>query len=337
MSELPGMRRSAASLALRFALSLVVAGALIFALFHWGGLQWSDLGAALARLSWGAYFAALACHMLLYLVRALRFQWLLSANDRPSYPAQLSVGMAQTMASIIMPAKLGELMYVVYSNRVFGLRAETSLAVLFLSRVFDLAALSLAMGGTCLLLATRSGMPAWLYPLGIAATLGGLALFLLTLRGSLFTRLLGWAAERVGGQRTRLGAALIGRLRSAGAALDAVRGGSIFVRCAALSLVAWLCIFAFCAILGRSLGLPESIGPLEAVFGSALAILTSLVPISAFASIGTLEAGWVLGFSVFGVDRELALATGAGLHIVQLLNVVIIGVLGHLWMAWLRR
>lgn len=337
MSELPGTRRNAASMALRFALSLVVAGALIFALFHWGGLQWRDLGAALARLSWGAYLAALACHMLLYLVRALRFQWLLSANDRPSYPAQLSVGMAQTMASIIMPAKLGELMYVLYSNRVFGLRTETSLAVLFLSRIFDLAALSLAMGIACLMLAMRSGMPAWLYPVGIAATLGGLALFLLTLRGSLFTRLLGWAAERVGGQRTRLGAALIGRLRSAGVALDAVRGGSIFVRCAALSLVAWLCIFAFCAILGRSLGLPESIGPLEAVFGSALAILTSLLPISAFASIGTLEAGWVLGFSVFGVDRELALATGAGLHIVQLLNVVIIGVLGHLWMAWLRR
>ena len=337
MSELLTPQGSRTSLAWRLLLSLVVAGALIYVLFHWGGLQWNELSSALAKLSWGAYLAALACHGLLYLVRALRFQWLLSDADRPGYTAQLSVGMAQTMASIIMPAKLGELMYVLYSNRVFGLQAETSLAVLFLSRMFDLGALSLAMGGACLLLAARGGMPAWLYPVGFVAVIGGLALFLLTLRGSLFTRLLGWAAQRVGGQRTRLGSALIGRLHSAGVALDAVRGGGVFVRCAAVSLLAWLCIFAFCAILGRSLGLPESIGPLEAVFGSALAILTSLLPISAFASIGTLEAGWVLGFSVFGVDKELALATGAGLHIVQLLNVVIIGVLGHLWMAALRR
>jgi hypothetical protein len=209
--------------------------------------------------------------------------------------------------------------------------------VLFLSRLFDLAALGIAMGCACLALALQTGMPGWLYPVGLAALAGGFALLLLTLRGSLFTSLLRWCAQRVGGARTKFGAALIGRLQSAGQALDAVRGPSVFWRCAGLSVLAWLCIFAFCGILGRNLGLPDSIGPLQAVFGAALAILTSLIPISAFASIGTLEAGWVLGFSLFGVDKDIALATGAGLHIVQLVNVVVIGVLGHLWMARLRR
>ena len=337
MSEQPRTGERAASMVPRTLLSLLVAAALIFALFHWGGLRWSEVTEALGRLSPLAYLAALGCHAALYAVRALRFQLLLSPQQRPSFPSQLSVGMAQTMASIIMPAKLGELMYVVYSNRVFGLRAETSLAILFLSRLFDLAALGIAMGCACLALALQEGMPGWLYPVGFAALAGGFVLLLLTLRGSLFTNLLRWCAQRVGGARTKLGAALIGRLQSASQALDAVRGPSVFWRCAGLSVLAWLCIFAFCGILGRSLGLPDSIGPLQAVFGAALAILTSLIPISAFASIGTLEAGWVLGFSLFGVDKDLALATGAGLHIVQLVNVVAIGVLGHLWMARLRR
>jgi uncharacterized membrane protein YbhN (UPF0104 family) len=332
MSEPIMHRRSPASTALRVLLSLLVAALLIVILFRWGGLRWSDVTEALGRLSLRTYLAAFACHALLYMLRAWRFQLLLSSADRPSYPSQLSVCMAQTMASIIMPAKLGELTYVLYSNRVFGLRTETSLAVLFLSRLFDLAARGVAMGGTCLMLAPQAGMPAWLYPLGISALLGGAALLLLTLRGSLFTSLLRWLAERLGGARTKLGTALIQRLATAGQALDAVKGGSVFWRCAGLSVLAWLCIFGFCAILGRGLGLPESIGALEAVFGAALAILTSLIPISAFASIGTLEAGWVLGFSIFGVDKDLALATGAGLHIVQLVNVVVIGLIGHVWM-----
>ncbi|MFM7281426.1 MAG: lysylphosphatidylglycerol synthase transmembrane domain-containing protein, partial [Planctomycetia bacterium] len=296
MSEQPRVERRMTSMALRVALSLLVAAALIHVLFRWGGLRWSDVTAALGGLSPEVYLAALACHAALYCVRAVRFQLLLSTSDRPSFPAQLSVGMAQTMASIIMPAKLGELMYVLYSNRVFGLRAETSLAVLFLSRLFDLAALGVAMGAVCLALAPQPAMPSWLYPVGITALVGGFALLLLTLRGSLFTSLLRWCAQRVGGARTSLGTALIARLQSAGQALDAVRGPSVFWRCAGLSVLAWLCIFAFCGILGRGLGLPETIGPLQAVFGAALAILTSLIPVSAFASIGTLEAGWVLGF-----------------------------------------
>jgi uncharacterized membrane protein YbhN (UPF0104 family) len=121
------------------------------------------------------------------------------------------------------------------------------------------------------------------------------------------------------------------RLERMGAALQAVKGRRL-AQALLLSLLAWLCVFLFCAVLARGLGIGE-IGFGEVVFGSGLAMLTSLLPLSAFASIGTLEAGWVLGFGVFGVARELALATGAGLHVVQLVNIVLLGLVGHLLMA----
>lgn len=324
-------------LVLRIAVSLLVAALLIGFLAHWGGLQWADVASALSRLTPAAYLAALACHLLLYCIRALRFQVLLSAADRPSYSQQLAVGMAQTMASIIMPAKLGELTYVVYSGRVFGLRAETSLAVLALSRVFDLAALALAMGIACIAIAATPSMPDWLLPLGCVATVGGLVGFWLTQHARIFTQLLQTIARCFGGTRSRWGSSLLAKLSVMGSALDGVREQRVFWPCALLSIAAWLCIFSFCGILGWSLGLPESIGVLQAIFGSALAILTSLIPMSAFASIGTLEAGWILGFSLFGVDKDLALATGTGLHIIQLVNVVIIGLIGHLGMAITKR
>jgi len=86
------------------------------------------------------------------------------------------------------------------------------------------------------------------------------------------------------------------------------------------------------------LGIGTQIGLAEATFGSALAMVTSLVPLSAFANFGTFEAGWVGGFGLLGVDRETAVATGVGLHVVQLVHVVFLGVLGHIGMAlWSRR
>jgi uncharacterized protein (TIRG00374 family) len=262
---------------------------------------------------------------------------LLTATDRPTYSQQLAVGMAQTMASIIMPAKLGELMYVVYSGRVFGLRAETSLAVLALSRVFDLAALALAMGIACIAIAATPSMPEWLLPLGCVAAVGGVVGFWLTQHARLFTQLLQAIARFFGSDRSKWGTRMLTKLATMGSALDSVRERRVFWPCVLLSILAWLCIFSFCGILGWSLGLPENIGVLQAIFGSALAILTSLIPISAFASIGTLEAGWILGFSLFGVDKDLAMATGTGLHIIQLVNVVIIGLIGHIGMAITKR
>jgi hypothetical protein len=61
--------------------------------------------------------------------------------------------------------------------------------------------------------------------------------------------------------------------------------------------------------------------------------LMSLVPLSAFASFGTLETGWVLGFGLVGIESKLATATGLGFHVVQLIDIVLLGVIGHIGMG----
>jgi hypothetical protein len=86
-------------------------------------------------------------------------------------------------------------------------------------------------------------------------------------------------------------------------------------------------------LLARGFGLPENIGLPEAAFGSSLAIMTNVLPINALAGLGTQETGWVLGFGLLGVEADAAFATGVGVHLVQLANVVLLGTLGHLGMA----
>jgi glycosyltransferase 2 family protein len=315
-------------LALRVLLSLAVAGLLLFVLARWGGAGVADVRQALARLTWSCYLSALGLHLVLYALRAWRFHVLLGDEARGGFVGEVGVTLSYGLASIVLPAKVGELSYVLYSGRALGVRGETALAVLVVARVLDLATLALGMGIACLLV---SG-PGWLVSAGIAALALGALLLGAAWHGEWFVRAGVWASRVARLDRWRAGARAIARLEGLGSALQAAARGRRLGGAVLLSLAAWTCVFLFCAVLARGLGIEQS-SFAEVVFGSGLAILASLVPLSAFASVGTLEAGWVIGFGVFGVSRELALATGAGLHVVQLVNVAGLGLLGHVLMA----
>ena len=79
------------------------------------------------------------------------------------------------------------------------------------------------------------------------------------------------------------------------------------------------------------------IGFAEAAFGSSVSVMTNVLPVNALAGFGTQETGWVLGFGLLGIDRELAFSTGVSVHLVQLAHVIAFGALGHLVMGFLRR
>ncbi len=315
-------------LAFRVLLSLLVAGVLLALLARWGGIGVAELREALGRLTLSCYLSALGLHVLLNLLRAWRFHVLLGTSSRGGIAGQVGVTLSYGMASIVLPAKLGELSYVVYSGRALGVRAGTALAVLVVARVLDLATLALGMGSACLVV---SG-PGWLVPAGVAGMGLGVVLLVAGWHGQWFVRAGVWASRVTRLDRWRAGAKVIERVEGLGVALEEAARGRKLGGAVALSVAAWVCVFCFCAVLARGLGI-GGIGFAEVVFGSGLAMLTSLVPLSAFASVGTLEAGWVVGFGVFGVGRELALATGAGLHVVQLVNVAGLGLIGHVLMG----
>ena len=316
---------------MRLGVSLAVAAVLVVVLARWGGVGVGEVREALGRLTWGVYAAALGLHVAIYVLRAARMQVLLGRAVTSGFGKQLGVCLAHGMASIVLPAKVGELAYVVYAGRVLGVRAETGLAVVVVARVLDLAVLMLGMGVACVV-AGGAGSVEWMRPVGAVALVGALGLFAVTWHGEWLVKVGVWASRKVRIGRSKVGARVIERVEGVGSALaEAARGGRLW-GAIAVSVAAWVCVFGFCAVLAEGLGI-EGLGLGEVVFGSGVAMLTSLVPVSAFASVGTLEAGWVVGFGVFGVGRELALATGAGLHVVQLVNVVGLGVVGHVVMA----
>ena len=331
---------TALGLAWRLFVSFLAAAAVLVPLFVWGGVDGETIRSTWARLSLFAWLPAFALHAFLYVVRSWRFAVLMPVEDRPAQRQLLPVCAAHTLATFVLPAKIGEATFVLYAGRVAGVPAATALASLVVSRILDMASVFLALGVACVAMHHARAWPehAWFLPAGLvllALSAGG---FGLAARGDSLLAALRWTLRALRLEDTRLGRAVAARVDVLGAALRHAGSPARLAAAAALSLLAWLAIFLFCAILARGLGIGERIGLLEATFGSALAMITSLVPLSAFANFGTFEAGWVGGFGLFGVPADVAVATGVGLHLVQLAHVVALGLLGHAGMAvWARR
>lgn len=320
------------------ALSILVAAALTALVLWVSHVSVHDVLAALGRLRPTTYLTALGLHVALYLLRTWRFAVLLPRDARPRAAPFVAVCAAHTLAAFVLPAKIGEATFVVYSGRVCGVPAHAAIAALVVSRLLDLAVLALGFGCASIVLHAAGAWPelAWLLPLGIALCAGSIVLFALSARGDLLVRAATRIARILGAARWSIGARILARASDVASALREAGGRGPLVAAASISLLVWASIFLFCAVLARGLGLPETTSLAEATFGASLAILTSLLPVSAFANFGTLELGWVLGFGVLGADRDLAAATGVGLHAVQLVNVVALGLLGHAGMAWWR-
>jgi uncharacterized protein (TIRG00374 family) len=323
----------------RVVVSSCIAALLLAALMHWGGVAPAELLATVARLPAGTYATALALHVALYLLRTVRFRCLIPPAIRPSFARLSIVCAAHTLAAFVLPAKIGEASFVVYARDVCGLPAAAGVASLVVSRLLDMASLAASFSIACFVLAATGAYPEidWFVPTGSLLATGAAVLFASSARGDLLVRLAAGITRALQLDRIALGNRVLARVEEVARALREAGGEGRLWAATLVSLPIWVCIFLFCAVLARGLGLPPETSLAAATFASSLAILTSLLPISAFANFGTLEIGWVLGFGMLGVPRDVALATGTGLHLVQLVNVVALGLLGHVGMGLVSR
>lgn len=319
----------------RLLLSIAVAAALLALLFHWGEVSLDSLKGTWRKLPVLVYLEALAVHVTIYALRTARFRVLLPPASRSTFGRVLGVSAAHNLAAYVLPAKTGEATLVLYLKKVCGVPGSEGLASLVVSRLLDLATLFGFLGLGCLYLRTTGRLEHdWVGPLGGALVLGSAALFVLSARSDWLVPCLVMPVRLLHLGSTRLGAKLVGGATEVSSALRHAGGEGRLVRGALVSIPLWLGVFLFFLILAGGFGLQgEGIGPIESLFGASWAMLANLLPINGFAGAGTQELGWAAGFVQLGVERDVALSTGVGVHLVQLVNVVGMGVLGHLAMA----
>lgn len=313
---------------------------LLFALARWGGVGPREFAATLEKLSARAWASALGLHIAIYLLRAQRFRLLVPPRTRPGFGAVFAIGSAHNLAAYVLPAKTGELSFVIYMKAICGVPAPEGLACLLVSRLLDLAVLTGGIGFASFAIASSGGdggERAWLWPLGgtLIALAGVLGLF--CKRSDLLVLLLMRLTRLLRLDRVRFGAAALGRAEVLARALREASERGRLAWAALLSVPLWAGVFLFYAVLARDLGIGERGNLAEVAFGSGLATVSNLLPINGFAGFGTQEAGWAIGFRLLGVPPDVALATGVGVHIVQLFNVVLMGLIGQLALGWIGR
>jgi uncharacterized protein (TIRG00374 family) len=324
----------------RISASIAVAAVLIVALMVWGEVSPKDALATIRSLPPRVYALALLMHVTLYCLRALRFNLLIPRERRPSFRRALIVAGAHNMASYLLPAKTGEASFVVYMRLQCGVPSATGLASLLVSRMLDAAMMCLGISAACLWL-VHTGRYTGLTWLGSAGmTLIGLCVVFTTLsvRGDLLVRLIAAVLRWLRLHRLKLGERALLKANQLALALRSAGGNGRLVLAALVTIPIWLLVFGFFAVLAKAMGLPEHFTFAEATFGSSLAVMFNLLPVNGVAGVGTQEAGWVTGFSQFlGVDRSLALSTGIGCHVVQLFNIVVMGIAAHVAMGAMPR
>jgi len=318
-------------------LSLAIAAGLIALLLDWADIRPAQIAATLRRIDPRAYWSALFVQAAIYPLRALRLSILIPSAHRPTVARLLPITASHILAANVLPAKVGEASLVLYLRRVAGVPAAHGLALLLVSRLLDLATLTGGLALACLGLAATGevGELTWLAPLGAALAVPTLLVAFLVARGErLLSRFRGVLAPlRL--ERTALGRRSQALLARVIEALAEVSGRRRLLGALA-TLPIWVCVFLFYATLARGLGLEQFSFPMT-VFGSGLAILGSLLPLSGFAGFGVQDMGWAAGFTVLGAPAELAASTGVAAHLIYLLHIAAFGLCGHLVMGfWMR-
>jgi len=319
--------------------SIAVAALTLVLLMTWSKVSPVDVLAAVWRVPPEAFLGALALHLFTYAMRAVRFRVLIPVASRPGFRQALVISSAHNMASYLLPAKTGEASLVVYLRLKAGVPAAIGLAALLVARFLDGATLCICLSSACFYLAgdPRYDALEWLGSAGIALVAAAFVFLVLSLRGDLIVRALRSPLIWIRLHRWNWGEHLLGKLNSLAAALRAGANGRLtwgFL----VSFAIWASVFGFYAVLAGSMGMPEWIRYPEVTFGASLGLLFNLLPFNGAAGMGTQELGWVMGFNQFlGVDGDVALSTGMGVHLIQLFNIVVLGVIAHCCMSVMPR
>ena len=263
------------------------------------------------------------------MVRAYRFQRV-QAAPRPRYRSMLRLTLASSLASQLLPFKLGELAYVYLVKRELKSSLARGVSSLMIVRVLDLLSIPVLFLLAALLFGLPENFSGYLtYILAFAAALLlalGLGAVLVRFFPGLLER---WLRAGIF-DRARLLGKLRDSLRALAVDLSAYRDQQpLFL--VALALAEWVINFIMFHLLLLSIGLaPHAFDTVACVTFAALA---SVLPVNSFGNFGTQEAGWATGLVLLGYDPQVAITSGFATHLLSLAYMLVLG--GLSWLSYI--
>ncbi|GFK95859.1 hypothetical protein NNJEOMEG_03732 [Fundidesulfovibrio magnetotacticus] len=291
------------SLALRVGL---VGACLVYAFW---GVNFRELGGAFARFDATALVVSTLFSFLGWGAMALRMHFL------SGYTCGNWVGLKAFVLSMavnnVVPAKLGELAKAFYLRKECGYSLSQSISMVFWERFFDLNAI-LAMG---LVVAFHFKLKMAFFPLAVGVGSIWACLF--------FVRKWPEKAEKI------IALVPVARLREFiyEVKLQLVHGVTLryLIGLGFYTALVWaLYAIPTFMVISWVAGLQLTMGQILAVF--ILSALGMAMP-SSPGSVGVFEAAVIFGLGLFKVDKELALAIGLVIHMMQYIPTTVTGLM----------
>ncbi|HEY3763926.1 MAG TPA: flippase-like domain-containing protein [Gaiellales bacterium] len=308
------------------------AGLAISVIFGWLALRdvsWHAVGASLEQIRGGWLVAALALLAVAVWMRAERWRCIFPRGARPPRAAVFWSLMIGYLFNNLLPARAGEAARVVALRREAGVSAVRGAATVAVERLFDLASLAILMLIATPVLGSSSvvRVTAWTS----AALLLAAALLVVGCRSAGLRRRLVALIVRVPlirGPRARSTAAELGQ------GVLALSDRRMAFEVGVLSIGSWgVLVVSYYTVL-RSLGIASP--GRAAVLALVVTNLVQVIPASA-ASLGIFEAAGRAAVAAYGAGPAAAVSAAVALHAVNTLPLIVVGAIGLLRAARLRR
>ena len=287
-------------------------------------LNWTLALAHLSAAHPGWLAAAFAFFILNYFLRTLRFH-LLIHDPRVLLRRLMGVTSLYGMFNYLLPAKSGELTYVLLLNRCLRVGLADSTATLVTARFFDFGVVALCL--PFVLAVFFDQLPDWLIQSSIVycvlvALAGGLVV--VWLRTGRFRT----TDESTKNKLRRAVSKLVDGLRTID---DRRQYWPLWL----LSLLIWGCVYTNLYLIVLSIGFAPTL--VQMIVVSIILVPLTLLPVQGLANVGTHEVGWVAAYSLFGYSPELALAIAVTTHVVLFVFVLLLGALGSILLRMDKR
>lgn len=305
-------------LALGLGGSLLILGGIYFVAARAGhDIAPAQLIAAIQGSSLGLFLVYVLMTLLGIVLRAWRYQVLLQASGEtrlPSFRDLSLITMVRNMTVDLLPARLGELVFVGLLRQRAGTRVASGLSALMFAMLFDvliLAPLTIVLG---LLVGFPNRQP---YLLALLA-IGILGLFLLAVRFLMVPvsrYLVSWSSSP-----NALFGKLSAFLESIVEAVDATMRAGVFGRVIGITLLVRLSKYAglLCLYYGMTRSSFPALAELQSfkVLAAMIASeMTAALPIPALMSFGSWELGGMTLLAWFGALPNQALLVMLGTHV----------------------
>ncbi len=262
----------------------------------------------------GQLFLAFLIYLSSYLLRALRWQFLLGHGV--PFASIFHIVALHTVSNNVFPFRSGELTFPYFCKRFHDIPVAISTSTLVSARMADLCSL-----GPLFLLS--------LLFLNMALTRFSLIfLVILIFLGIAFTipyvlSLLQWILKDFS-----IGEKITNHLAQAREQYRSLWQGGKLAGLIFLSLAIWMVKFGAFFLMAKKLLPPGTfhLNYWKVVLGSTASELMAALPLQTFAELGMFEAGWTGAFIFMGMARKEAVTLGFSLHLTILLFSLVIGV-----------